>query len=591
MHPLSRALVLCLLASFPQATARAQGWSTAGGETLPVGAGAQLAGASDPAATLEALLAARAPADGPAHALAVRLHGKPLFAGARGLADLEHGLACTPDAVFDMASLAKSVTAAAVLSLSERDRLDLDDPVRKHLPELAPAFDAVTLRHLLHHTAGIEDVDGLLALAGWRAHETASFADELGVLLGQQHLRFAPGTMHAYSNGGYVLLAEVVRRAGGEPLPAWARAHVFDPLGMKSARIASERGELVARRVEAYSGPATARRRHEPGASHGAGGFLCSVVDLAAWGQELAEGRVLGAPLVARLRERGALADGTPVDYAAGIVPTTIAGHAGFRHSGSLFGMQSSFAFFPEQGLVVAAATSDGDAAPPYALVEQVVELLLGAAPAAEPQPGPRMRMIPEDQPAPEASRGVAVDPARLALYDGTYLMSEGPELTFRSAGTRLRLGFGGDPTIEVFPLPSGRFVLPPVGYEFSFEPERARVTMHVSAAASLRGEARELVGTRWTPAPLTDDERDARVGNYVSDELGSHYQVRADARGLTLVHARHGRMELAPRAPGVYSVEGRELDKLRFVLSEGRVVGFELEAVSWNAKAFFRRL
>lgn len=550
----------------------------------------KLAGAEDPGAALQALLEAHAPADGPGTALAVRAGGRELFAGARGMADLEHGVACANATVFDMASLAKSVTAAAIQRLAEDEALALEDGVRAHLAELDPKlFAPVKLRHLLHHTAGIEDVDGLLAIAGWRAFEPSSFADELRIVLAQKHLRFAPGTQHMYSNGGYVLLAEVAQRVSGEALPAWARANLFEPLGMESARLAGPLGSAEPALAVAYSGPAGARRRHPPGATLGAGGLLCSVPDLARWGEELATGKVLGEAFATRMRSTGTLDDGSALTYASGLGRGEFGGHPCTLHSGSTFGGQSMLVLFPEDGMVLAAATNDGDGPGPGALLGQVVALLRGPGKSASGLPS-GAAFLPSTQPVPEASRGVESDPAVLASYAGVYRMSEGPELTVKADGKRLLIGLGMDASIEVFALNSGRFLLPPVNYEFSFEPKSGKATLHVTEQSVRRGKPRDITGTRWQPEPLDERARAARLGSYKSDELGVHYEVVPDGDGFALVHPRHGRMPLRPLAPDVFLLDA-PLAKLTFRLEVGKVTGIELEAKSWSTRVSLRRL
>ena len=87
----------------------------------------------------------------------------------------------------------------------------------------------------------------------------------------------------------------------------------------KGASLAARTGSLVPGRAFPYALDQGERTRCEPGASCGAGGLLCSVRDLARWGEELATGRRLGRALVERMRETGHLADGSSLDYAAGL--------------------------------------------------------------------------------------------------------------------------------------------------------------------------------------------------------------------------------------------------------------------------------
>jgi CubicO group peptidase (beta-lactamase class C family) len=129
----------------------------------------------------------------------------------------------TPETVYDLASLTKViVTVPLILQGVAEGRLELDDPVARHLPEYGP--DAITLRHLLSHSAGLPAwIPFYLEATGYdavlaRAVRTAPTS--------------APGSQVLYSDVGFILLGEVARRTFGAPLDVLARSRIFDPLGM-----------------------------------------------------------------------------------------------------------------------------------------------------------------------------------------------------------------------------------------------------------------------------------------------------------------------------------------------------------------------
>jgi len=98
----------------------------------------------------------------PGLALAVaRPDGTILRARGYGLANVELSVPVTPQTVFEIGSITKQITAAALLLLAEEGRVGLDDPVGKHLPEVPASWAAVTVRHLLTHTSGIRSYTGL----------------------------------------------------------------------------------------------------------------------------------------------------------------------------------------------------------------------------------------------------------------------------------------------------------------------------------------------------------------------------------------------------------------------------------------------
>ena len=89
----------------------------------------------------------------------------------------------------------------------------------------------------MHHTSGIRDWPGTLALAGWRMDDIISFDDIRTMAFSQRTLNFDPGSEYMYSNTGYNLLAELVRRVTGKSFRAWTDEHLFAPLAMTRSRV------------------------------------------------------------------------------------------------------------------------------------------------------------------------------------------------------------------------------------------------------------------------------------------------------------------------------------------------------------------
>src|SRR6266508_4085919 len=135
----------------------------------------------------------------------------------------------TVDTVFDVASLTKTVaTATSIMILIEEGKLLLSDPVVKHIPEFAPEGGdraKVTIEHLLTHRAGLPPDDPLDFYTGT--------PDEIFARKYQQPLKSAPGSQFVYSDAGYEVLGELVRRVSGERLDRFAEQHIFRALGMK----------------------------------------------------------------------------------------------------------------------------------------------------------------------------------------------------------------------------------------------------------------------------------------------------------------------------------------------------------------------
>jgi CubicO group peptidase (beta-lactamase class C family) len=183
-------------------------------------------------ASSEGLLDAAIKPGAPGCSAAVGVNGKPVWIGVRGVANLATEEPITPDTVFDIASVSKQFTAAAILLLVEAGKLTLNDPLSQHMPGLPAWAAAVTVAQLMHHTSGIPDYTGLLQAQGYGLRDRTTQEQALQALAGVSALDFAPGTSFEYSDSNYLLLGEIVQRVAGEPLPQHLNATIFGPLGL-----------------------------------------------------------------------------------------------------------------------------------------------------------------------------------------------------------------------------------------------------------------------------------------------------------------------------------------------------------------------
>jgi CubicO group peptidase (beta-lactamase class C family) len=210
-------------------------------------------------ALLEGTLAGK---ETPAAAVAVARSGGPVSLHAAGLARWEPApVAAAADTVYLLASVTKPFTATAVMQLAERGRLLLDDPVARHLPEFGAAGkEAVTVRHLLAHTSGLDEA---AADAAWEADRglMASEATRVASVC-RAPLAFAPGTMQQYCSAGYRILAALVERLSGMDLAAYVSARIAVPLGLTDTAFRPPQGAAAAR-AAAVAGPSWPRPERE----------------------------------------------------------------------------------------------------------------------------------------------------------------------------------------------------------------------------------------------------------------------------------------------------------------------------------------
>ncbi|MFW6202489.1 MAG: serine hydrolase domain-containing protein, partial [Gemmatimonadota bacterium] len=234
-------------------------------------------------------------------AVLVTEEGRPFHAGGYGFADRGDGVPNTAATVFDIGSLSKQFTAAAVLALAERGRLSVDDSIPVHLPDVPADKRGITLHHLLTHTAGLpafHDTAGDFQVMTRERAERAILDAELA---------FEPGGGWAYSNSGYTLLAAIVERVADRPFEAVLRGLLFEPAGLERTGLYFEPRLRDAPIARGYSdatdegSPLEWTGTEELWALIGNGGVLSTAEDLARWDRALGEGAVLGAEARDRL--------------------------------------------------------------------------------------------------------------------------------------------------------------------------------------------------------------------------------------------------------------------------------------------------
>ncbi|WP_309711131.1 serine hydrolase domain-containing protein, partial [Pseudolysinimonas sp.] len=161
---------------------------------------------------------------------AVGVRGEVVWAGATGIADLTTGDLVTTETRFDMASVSKQFTATAILMLQRDGALSLADSVSTYIDGLPAWGRSVTLDQLVHHTARVPDYWTELEDAGIGFSDAADHARILDAIRGLTRLESGSG--YSYSNSHYILLAEVVGRVSGQPLPIFLAERIFAPLGL-----------------------------------------------------------------------------------------------------------------------------------------------------------------------------------------------------------------------------------------------------------------------------------------------------------------------------------------------------------------------
>lgn len=288
-------------------------------------------------AQLDALLQARH-GNGAFHgAAAIGTSGDRLYAAGFGMADRDRGLPNTPDTRFLIGSLTKQFTAALILTLVRDGSVTLDAPVARYLPNYAgPGAKRITVHHLLTHRSGLPSfADARAAVQG--------AADALDAL------DFAPGTKHAYSNAGYVLLGLLAEAVTGQPYDEALRERVLAPAGVAGEIGYAHSGHNTEGVATGYTSSWWSWGYHpvddiDPDGPFSAGMLYATPTALLQWTRALHTGQVLPDALVQRMT--------TPYSengYGYGLIveETEIHGHSAsvIHHGGGIPGFTAALRY------------------------------------------------------------------------------------------------------------------------------------------------------------------------------------------------------------------------------------------------------
>ncbi len=343
--------------------------------TVPFGVGTgaiavlTLGAVSSPApevdwAAVDALFAEYDRSDSPGCGLGVVRDGLLEYGRGYGMANLDHGIAITPQSVFRTGSVAKQFTAAAVAIAAHEGAISLDDPVRKWITDLPSYPVDPTIRQVVHHTSGLRDYLTLMSLRGLRSDDYYTNAEVRAAIARQRELNFTPGSDYLYSNSGYFILGEIIRAATGMTLKEYAQSRIFGPLEMMHTHFHDDHNHIVASRATGYAPTEDGYRISVTNLEMiGDGGVFTSIEDLAHWVDALNEDR-LGPGLKSVLESTVPLTGGDPNSYAFGQTVGEYRGLRSVSHGGAFVGYRASITRFPEQGVSIVLACNRADASP-----------------------------------------------------------------------------------------------------------------------------------------------------------------------------------------------------------------------------------
>jgi CubicO group peptidase (beta-lactamase class C family) len=285
---------------------------------------------ADIAAEIDALLSKLVEAGFFSGDVLVARNGTVIFHKAYGLADREKQLPFTNQTRFDIGSLTKQFTAAAMMLLEQDGKLSVQDPICTHLPDCPDTWKPITIHHLLTHTAG------LAQLAGSAYAEPVEPTD-LQAAIARQPLISTPGAGFSYNNAGYVLAGRIVEEVSGKPYAQFLQERILGPTGMQNSGYADAGAQLAV----GYRSASDEAAAYEPTVVLGALGVYSTAEDLLRWDQALYTDTPLTATSRARMFTGYTPADLKDAEYGYGWNIVNTPGRHLALHAGQVPGFET----------------------------------------------------------------------------------------------------------------------------------------------------------------------------------------------------------------------------------------------------------
>lgn len=531
---------------------------------------ANAAGVIDPASqqAIEKILSDVNSPDKPALAIVALKDGKVVYEKAFGSANLEHKIPANVDTKFQVDKMAWEFIAVATLMLEEQGKIQLDEDVRKYLPEL-PDFGAkITVRHLLSSTDGLPGYRVLKSLAGWESKEPEQHKTILQLIRNQKALNFQPGK--AFSPGGdtrLVLLAKIVEAVSGQAFDEFCKNQIFTPLGMSNTVFVYDSNLPLANTAVPYrAGENGAYKKDYGSGIAGPMNLYSSVSDLSRWRAHLAS-QAPGIKAIASKLNTPIRLDGGPTVKDISSISNFSQHHVGQERGipkvymiGGYGGYASSIFSFPAQKFTV---------------------ITLSSGLAYSGSYGMRLATVLLEDQFPEPSnieydkiKAVKLSPQQLQQYEGNYwnpvralagkvYLKDGILYFSRADGAEGR---------EMIPLGDGAFQVKIEGDD-KFMIRFVGKKIHYSMSGS-----DPQVYEPYQPAPYTQEELAQFSGTFYNEELDASYVFTAGQGVLTASNLRAGSVNFKPTQRDRFAGDKRFMAGIKFIRGKKQeVTGFQV--------------
>ncbi|MFD0976837.1 serine hydrolase [Salinimicrobium gaetbulicola] len=404
-------------------------------------------------ATTDSITRQLAQDDEPGLSIGVVYRGQPILNAHYGLMNLDYEMKTSDSTLYNLASVSKHITALGILLLEAEGKLQLQDKVSDHVPDLTGEYKNITINQLLHHTSGVPSTDNLLLFAGMSMDTPWTMAEELELLKRYSQLNFEPGSEYMYSNGGYSLLAAVIENTSGEDFEDFFRKRLFEPLDLQ-ANVNNSSGKIIKNRARGYKPSETTYTDVLSESVPGASNFYFSMNDMITWmNLFLQKNSRYEQQLTKMMTPSFVLSTGDTLSYSFGLNVKDYKGVQRVYHSGGTQGFASYMLLFPEHELGITVLTNNEKinvAKTIYQLTEEILTEFL-----IEEKPLERIAIsLPEET---------------LHKWTGSYRMKDGMLLKIISENEKLFLVISDEQRFQLHPESETNFFIEEFDAQITF--------------------------------------------------------------------------------------------------------------------------
>jgi CubicO group peptidase (beta-lactamase class C family) len=310
-------------------------------------------------------------------AIAVVKDNQPLVLKSYGYADLAFNTPMPVNATFEIGSVTKQFTGAAIMQLVEQGKLSLEDDMTKYI-----TFDTkgrnVTVRQLLSHTSGIKGYTELPFFGKFAMEKHKR--DSLLRIIEKEPFDFEPGEALIYNNTAFFILGLIIEKVTGQSYEDYVAKNLFEKTGMSNSYYASER-TIVRNKAHGYEmgekGLVLASYLDHTW-PYAAGSLASNVEDLAKWNDALHHGSILSEASYQEFITPVSLNDGTLTKYAKGITVTESHGRTLLEHGGGIYGYLSENMYFPADKLSIVVLINTAGPVGPTEIANHISDWIFG---------------------------------------------------------------------------------------------------------------------------------------------------------------------------------------------------------------------